>query len=66
MVRLPISAKETRQQKERWGWRLETMGKGERGVGQNLKGGAGSTGGIHKIEGLETLCQLCYDNKKVI
>ena len=42
------------------------MGKGERGVGQNLKGGAGSTGGIHKIEGLETLCQLCYDNKKVI
>ena len=66
MVRLPISAKETRQQKERWGWRLEAMGKGERGVGQNMKGGAGSTEGIHKIEGLETLCQLCYDNKKVI
>ena len=32
------SAKETRQQKEQWGaWGREVTGKGEEGVGQNLK-----------------------------
>ena len=49
------SVKETRQQIERG-----------REVGQNLKKGGGervsNIGGIHKIGGLETLCQLRLKN----
>ena len=48
------SAKETRQQKEQWGWRLDVTGKWE-GGGQNLKrgGGVGNVrGGLHKIGGV--------------
>ena len=33
---ITYSAKETGQEKEQWGWRLEVTGKWE-GVGQNLK-----------------------------
>ena len=53
------SAKETGQQKEQWGWRLEEW------VGQNLKKmGVGNRVGLHKIGGLAPLCQVCKETLK--
>ena len=49
------SAKETGQQKEQWGWRLEAAGKeGGGGSGQTLKKGVGNIGGLHKVEGVRS------------
>ena len=57
------SAKETRKQKEQWGWGLEMTGKWswrEGGI-QHLK----KRRGVGNIGGLVPLCQLCEDALKI-
>ena len=57
------SAKETRKQKEQWGWGLEMTGKWswrEGGI-QHLK----KRRGVGNIGGLAPLCQLCEDALKI-
>ena len=59
------SAKETGQQKEQLGWRLEVTGKWGWLVGQNLKkeGEVSTIGGSSWKGGLEPLSQICKETK---
>ena len=59
-------AKETRQQKEQWGWGSEVTGKWGVEGGQNLeKGGWQYKGGLHQTGGLARLYHLRKETLKI-